>query len=172
MKKNVLKELYLQWDGTHTAYLKNLYREYRDDPALIPATLALLETAQAVEVSCSWVLKHHVDQGEMLSSDQVDQLVKKMAGLRFWESRLHLLQIIPNVSLTPAHAEQLEPSIRPLLFADKKFVKAAAFTAYFEIVTLIPELQHEFRLICEDALEKASASVNVRIRRVLKHLKT
>lgn len=171
MKKKVLKEWYLQWDGTHTDYLKNLYREYRDDPSFIPATLALLETEEAVEVPSSWVLKHHVDQGEMLSSDQVAQLVKILDGLSFWESQLHLLQIIPNVSLTTAHAEHLEPSIRPFLFADKKFVKAAAFTAYFEIVILIPELQHEFRLICEDALERASASVKVRIRRALNHLK-
>ena len=167
---NTLKAAYMQWDGIHTAHLKDLYRENRDDPSFIPATLDLLETEDAVEVSSSWVLKYHVDQGEKLSPDQVAQLVKKLGGLRFWESQLHLLQVIPKVSLTEAHAEQLEPVVRTHLSSDRAFVKASAFAAYFEIVKLFPELKNEFRLRCEDSLHKVTASVQVKIRRILKQL--
>ncbi|WP_154853512.1 hypothetical protein [Cyclobacterium xiamenense] len=168
--ENTLKAAFMQWNGTHTAHLKNLYQENRDDPSFIPATLALLETEEAVEVSSSWVLKHHIDQGEMVSSDQVDQLVKKLAGLRFWESRLHLLQMIPQIPLTAAQAGRLEPVVRKHLSSDRPFVKASAFAAYFEIVKRFPELKNEFRLLCEDSLEKVSASVKVKIRRILKQL--
>ncbi|MDN3688122.1 hypothetical protein [Cyclobacterium jeungdonense] len=167
-----LKEAFLQWDGTHTAYLKNLYQENREDPSFIPITLSLFETEAAVEVSSSWVLKHHVDQGGTLSPDQVAQLLNKLDGLRFWESRLHLLQVIPKVALTAAQAEHLEPTVRSLLSSERAFVKAAAFAAYFEIVELFPELKNEFRLLCEDSLDKVSASVRVKIRRILKHLQS
>lgn len=168
--ENTLKAAYLQWDGIHTAHLRQLYLENREDPSFIPATLALLENEHAVEVSSSWVLKHHIDQGEMLSSDQVDQLINKLPELRFWESRLHLLQMIPQISLTDAQAERLEPAVRKHLSSDRAFVKASAFAAYFEIVKRFPELKNEFRLLCEDSLEKVSASVKVKIRRILKQL--
>ncbi|MBD3627873.1 hypothetical protein [Cyclobacterium sp.] len=169
MEKHVLKDLYLQWDGTHTDYLKKVYQENRSDPSFIPFTIALFSTSNELDVSTTWVIKHHVDKGEKIAAADLEQLLVKGATLKDWVSQLHFLQIIPKISLSKKQAEYLENSIRPLLFNDKKFVKAAAFTAYFEVVKLIPELQTEFRLICEDALEKSSASVKVRIRRILQN---
>ncbi|NHE59934.1 hypothetical protein [Cyclobacterium plantarum] len=169
MKKNVLKELYLQWDGTHTNLLKEVYEANCSDTSFIPLTITLFAKNNELEVSTTWILKHHVEKGGEIAANDLEQLLKRGATLRNWESQLHFLQIIPKISLSKKQAEQLEPSIRPLLFSDKKFVKAAAFTAYFEVVKLIPELQNEFRLICEDALEKSSASVKVRIRRILQN---
>lgn len=169
MEKNVLKALYFQWDGTHTNLLKEVYEANCSDTSFIPLTITLFAKNNELEVSTTWILKHHVEKGGEIAAAELERFLEKGAALRDWESQLHFLQIIPKISLSKKQAEHLEHSIRPLLFVDKKFVKAAAFTAYFEVVKLIPELQTEFRLICEDELEKSSASVKVSIRRILKN---
>lgn len=170
MDKSTLKEAYLNWDGTHIGYLKTLYQESIDDASFIPHTIALLEADQRVEVPGSWVVKHHVEHGNSLNPIEVDQLVRCLGALHYWQAQLHLLQIIPMISLTEEQAERLEPVVRKYLSSDRAFVKASAFAAYFEIVKRFPELKNEFRLLCEDSLERVSASVKVKIRRILKQL--
>ncbi|WP_143155888.1 hypothetical protein [Cyclobacterium lianum] len=170
MDQSTLKEVYLKWDGTHIGHLKTLYQESIDDASFIPHTIALLTAGKGVEVPGSWVVKHHVEQGNLLNTTQVDQLVRCLGALHYWQAQLHLLQIIPMISLTEEQAEHLEPVVRNHLSSDRAFVKASAFAAYFEIVKFFPGLKNEFRLLSEDSLEKVSASVKVKIRRILNQL--
>jgi hypothetical protein len=64
----------------------------------------------------------------------------------------------------------LEPAIRKLLNSENKFVKAASYEAYFEVVKLFPDLKREFILMCNGALDRESAAVKVKIKRILKAL--
>ena len=46
-------------------------------------------------------------------------------------------------------------------------MKAAAFEAYFEIVKQYSELKNEFKQLCELTLDRESAAVKVKIKRIL-----
>ncbi len=172
MDKGKLTDLLSQWDRKHTDFLKSIYKKGCLKPSFINDLIKIYSTSNEFECSTSWILKHHFDNGKKLKEEQTDLVLKKLEELEYWENQLHLLQIIPKVHLTQRQTESIEPVIRKLLKSEKKFVKAAAFEAYFEVVKLFPLLKNEFLIICEDALVKESASVKVKIRRILNKLKT
>lgn len=170
MDKQHLENLLFKWDKKHTDYLKSIYRANIHNPSFIQLLIDLYLTNTPSELPASWLIKHYCDTGETLTQVQVEQILNNFDALTDWGSRLHILQIIPKIQLTEQLAEQIEPEIRKLLKSDNKFVKAAAYEAYFEIVRLFPEFSDEFKRICENALASESASVKVKIKRILKKL--
>jgi hypothetical protein len=172
MNKELLKTTLLKWDRKHTDFLINIYGENLQNPCFISDIIEIYSTNIELEHSTSWIIKHHVDNGKDLEQEQTKKMLQKIGELNYWESQLHLLQIIPKVSLTERQVESIEAKIRKLLNSEKKFVKAAAYEAYFEVVNFFPELKNEFRIICEEAIDKESASVKVKIKRILNKLIT
>lgn len=65
-------------------------------------------------------------------------------------------------------AHYLEPYVSDMMNSENKFVKASAYEAYYEIMKLYPEIREEFRLLCEEALLSESASVKVKVRKIIK----
>ena len=158
------------WDGKSAQFLIDLYQSHQQDPTFMDALLLLYHNHAGLRKAITWLIKHHMDQGGSLNTAQVDALLAALDQLTHWESQLHVLQVIPKLALSPTQAASIEPTVSALLQSEKKFVKAAAYEAYFEVVRCFPELGGEFRLICEDALERESASVKVKLRRILKQL--
>lgn len=165
-KETLISELQ-KWDGKYTSFLKEIYGINVQNPLFIDDLIVIYSSNIELEHSTTWLIKHYIDNGETLNTKQLNEFFKKMGKLDYWESQLHILQIIPKVKLTRKQIELIEPEIRKLLKSEKKFVKAASYEAYFEIAKIIPELRNEFKLLCFDALERESASVKVKIKRVL-----
>ena len=172
MNKELLKTTLFKWDRKHTDFLINIYCKNLQSPCFISDIIEIYSTKIELEHSTSWIIKHHIDNGKDLEQEQTEKMLRKIGELNYWESQLHLLQIIPKVSLTEKLVEFIEPKIRELLDSEKKFVKAAAYEAYFEVVNFYPDLKNEFRIICEEAINKESASVKVKIKRILNKLIT
>lgn len=170
MDKEELKKNLKHWDGKKIAFLQHLYSDAQNKGSFVKAVLEVYSTDLDLSRPTSWLLKHHLDAGAALNTSQVDVIVHQLALLNDWESQLHVLQIVAKTGLTQKQAEDSEPIIQKLLTSNVKFVKAAAFEAYFEVVKVIPELQQAFRCTCEKTLLDASASVAVKIRRLLKKL--
>ena len=172
MEEEKLRNALLQWDRKHTDYLKPIYAGHKHDRGFINAIIGLFLKEKKLEHATSWLLKHHMDNGQNFGAAQVDKIFQKFGELTYWETQLHLLQILPNVPKSPKQMAAIEPHIRRLLKADKTFVKAAAYQAYLEVVKLFPELKDEFSTICQEALIKESASVRVKVKRILEALRT
>ena len=170
MDKQHLENLLFKWDKKHTDYLKSIYRANIHKPSFIQLLIDLYLTNTPSELPASWLIKHYCDAGETLTQVQVEQILNNLDALTDWGSRLHILQIIPKIQLTEHLAMQIEPEIRKLLTSDNKFVKAAAYEACFEVVQVIPAFRDEFKRICEGALASESASVKVKIKRILNKL--
>ena len=170
MDKQHLENLLFKWDKKHTDYLKSIYRANIHNPSFIQLLIDLYLTDTPSELPASWLIKHYCDAGETLTQVQVEQILNNFDALTDWGSRLHILQIIPKIQLTEHLAKQIEPEIRKLLTSDNKFVKAAAYEACFEVVQVNPAFTNEFKSICEGALASESASVKVKIKRILNKL--
>lgn len=166
----LLREKLLTWDRKHTSPLIEVYQSHAQHPSFIDNILALYSADRKLDHATTWLLKYHVDQGGQLEPGQVESLLQQADQLDYWESQLHVLQLIPNLVLTKKLATSSEPWIRGLLKAEKKFVKAAAYEAYAEVVHHLPELRAAFKAQCEEALTRESASVNVKIKRILNTL--
>ena len=167
MEKEFLISELQKWDGKHTAFLKAVYTINNKNPLFIDDLISIYSTNAELEHAATWLIKHHIDLGERLHKEKLGHLLKKLGKLNHWESQLHVLQLVPKVTITQEHAQLIEPEVRKLLQSEKKFVKAVAYEAYFEVVKLFPELNNEFLLICEDAFEKESASVRSKLKKLI-----
>lgn len=158
----------LNWDQKHTDFLKSIYAKNVEFKDFINLIIELFLTDERLELPTSWLIKHHIDQQETLTNKDLERILSQLHILSLWGSQLHLLQIISRVQLTKSFIGSMEYEIRKKLKSRNKFVRAAAFEAYFEVVKLFPELKSEFKMICLIALESESASVKVKIKRILK----
>jgi len=162
--KQVLKNHLTAWDGKHVAYLSVFYKELHNTDSFIVNIITLYIENQDLEKATTWLLKYHYDIHNKLIKKQIDTVISKV---NHWESQLHILQLIPKFKIDRKQAENSVGFVTKALDSDKKFVRAAAYEAYFEVVKLIPELVNEFKQRCELALRRESASVQVKIRRIL-----
>ena len=159
------------WDGKHVDYLEKLYLEELNNPEFMEEVIHCYSQFESLQKASSWLIKHHYDQGNSLSDAQITRVLAMLGQLRHWESLLHVLQLIPSFQVTKIQTESIEPVVHQALSTENKFVKAAAYAAYFELVKVIPALLGEFKVRCEDALEYESASIKVKVRKILKALK-
>ncbi|MEM8965946.1 MAG: hypothetical protein AAGE93_05985 [Bacteroidota bacterium] len=168
--KDDLPHSLAHWDGKHIDHLVSLYNSHISDATFIDDIIQLYQSHEDLRRATSWLIKHHYDKANTLSVKQVNKILGIVNHLQHWESQLHVLQIMPKLNIDSKMAEHLEPFVREKMSSSKKFVKAAAYEAYLEIVRNIPELRHEYRLICEEAFIHESASVRAKVRKILKKI--
>lgn len=166
MKEN-LKQQLLNWDGVHIGYLLDIYVNIKNDLYSFDEIIDyyLLETE--LQKVTSWLIKHHYDTKNQLTESQIEKILSASNRLKDWEGQLHILQLIPKFNIDKNIASKIKSFVRKSMTSEKKFVKAAAYEAYFEIVKCIPELLSEFKLLCEESLVKESASIRSKIKKIL-----
>ena len=91
-----------------------------------------------------------------------------LQSLEHWESRLHVLQSIPYMPIPGTHKKKVETFLRECLVDDVKFVKAWAYSGFYELAVQYPEYQDEAEQFFEMAMRDQPASVRSRIRNIMK----
>ena len=157
------------WDKTHVLFLKNLYREQHGNPNF-EAELLSLFLKDNYQIASTWLIKYHYEQKRKLRQSSVNHLFENSHRLNEWEAKLHLLQLLPYLDLSDKLAEAGN-FIRTQLAHDKKFVRAAALETFSQLIQYIPEYKNEAIALAEMAMEKESASIKVKARRILKRFK-
>ncbi len=165
-----LREQLLKWDGKHTDFLIEVYVKNQMQSNFLNDIIHLYIKYADLEHATTWIIKYFVYNGNELDQSQTKQIISKIGQLEYWESQLHVLQLISKMSLTSKNVEFMEPSVNSMMESEKKFVKASAYEAYFEMVKLIPKLKDEFIVKCETALEKESASIKSKLRKIIRQV--
>lgn len=150
--------------------LSAIYQHHKGSTDFISNLLEVLLSNQNLNKEASWIIKHHIESRGALTLDESKKLIQALGKMNNWESQLHILQCIPKITLSKKLVENIEAEVYALLKSERPFVRAGAFEAYDTIVQFIPELENEFRIICEEALIKETASVKVKARRALKRI--
>jgi hypothetical protein len=169
MKDDLIQRLQ-NWDGKHTDYLIAVYRDHLDEDSFFVQLVDLCLTHPETQIPGTWIIKHHYDQKESLDDDLMNHLLREGNQFSDWETRLHLLQILPKVKMEQETVPYVEEWVRKGLKDDNKFVRAWSYQGLYEVAKHIPEMKKELRLLCEDALQLESASVQARVRKVVKQL--
>ena len=167
LKLNELKKSLQLWDGKHIDQLSKIYQDHIDTPEFFESVIAYYLTESDLQKATSWLIKHHYDNRKKLSNEQEKQILRHANQLIDWESKLHILQLIPKFQIDQTLAEDIEPFVQNALYADQKFVRAAAYEAYYHIVKHFPVLCPAFKAKCALAIEQESASIKVKIRKIL-----
>jgi len=152
------------WDGKAVAPMETLYGEWTAADGVPEDLLSYLEADDASQVSSSWMLKRCVDEQGALSSQDSSGILARLEGLRPWEAKLHILQILHAMEVSAEHRYDLEDFLRACLAEKNKFVRAWTYNGFHLLAECYPELQREVRQLLEDAMETEAASVKARIR--------
>ena len=98
-----------------------------------------------------------------------DADIRSGYGLDVWESKLHLLQCMAYLPVPKSQLPSVESFIRTNLTSDNKFVRAWAYSGFYQLARQVPTLQAEASALFHHALDTETAgSVRSRINRVIK----
>ncbi len=156
------------WDGVHMDSLKSIYERKKGEAGFLNEIISLLKDHPELEIQTTWLLKHHLDTKGKFSEEQLEEIYLLFPKCSDWAAQLHLLQMIPVLNLKGTLLLSIEDPVQELLDSKNKFLKAAAYEAFYCLCKSDPLKLQEFILRVQSALEFESASVKVKLRRILK----
>lgn len=161
-----LQQALLSWDGKSVSDIAAIYEGYSTNKNFTSYLIQLL-TDGSSQKGASWLLKRFFESGGSLSDGQISQVYSQLHCLEHWETKLHILQVISYMPVPELQKEQVEVFIRECLISDHKFVKAWAYSGFYELARQYPELQQEVMEFMQLALKDEPASVKARVRKLL-----
>lgn len=137
-----------------------------DNQTLIEEILNLIESEPETQNAGTWILKHLVDGGVDLNSEQAERLSKACRKMEHWQSRVHILQLSSKSStLTPA---TIVDWAQNFIVSENKFLKAWA--TYVSVIGLANIDLDSAQRILDLGLSSESGSVRARAKKAAEHL--
>ncbi len=157
----------ISWDGKSSSDISAIYTRYKDNDTFLPQ-LVELSKQEALQKGTTWLLKHYLENGREIDTNQVSKMYKLLPQLNHWETKLHILQCIPYMQIAKAEKRDVETFLRKCLVDSNKFVRAWAYNGFYEISSQYPEYKKETMQFFEMAMRDEAPSVKARIRNLLK----
>ena len=156
------------WDGKSVQFLENIYSVYAGEASFSKTVVELLDSVAHFQEGASWLLKHHLEQGHQLEPALTRQIYAAVSALKNWVTRLHILQCMPYLKIDASVKSEVENFLRKSIRDKNKFVRAWAYNGFYELAWAFPEYREETLGLLNSALQKEAASVQARVRQILK----
>ena len=156
-----------EWDGTSIVVLGEIY-DRNSAQKMFASDLIFMLSDLALQKGATWLLKRHLETGNSIDEINLSNLLKRVNELQIWESKLHVLQILPWVEIPAVAKGHVEYFLRRCLPDENKFVRAWAYNGFYELARTFPEYVEETRKIFDIAMRDEAPSVKARIRNILK----
>lgn len=156
-----------EYDGKSIDSLASITAEIDPSTAVLQALCDFVgsEDARAQSAS-SWLLRRYVGAGALLSQMQTEQALAVLRAGRHWEARLHVLQMMGDLTVPASLVEQLWPALIEQTKEANKFIRAWSYHGLAVIADQHPPYR-EGALILLSAVEQGeAASVRARIRQI------
>ena len=162
-----------QWDSKGATHIKRVYASHYEHPYFHESLIALFPSIEHQD-GATWLLKHAIDEGDLVPEAIDPKLFKTMFAsldaLERWPAQLHALQILSVISIPDANAKQVETFAHQCMSSPKTFVRAWSYTVLFKATQHDPKKHTKAIQQLNDTLDdgKTPASVKARIRNTLK----
>ena len=124
-----------------------------------------------LQSASTWLLKRMLADGSALSPAQTELVLAVLLRECHWEARLHVLQMMADLSVPDSMLPKLWNALRDQLKDTNKFIRAWAYYGSAVIADQHPAYRDNVQaLLVEGAMEEA-ASVRARLRRIRKAFK-
>src|SRR5450631_3442787 len=105
--------------------LRRLAETLSPDGSTIDQLISLAEQSDApMRTAVTWLLKHFQSRKVSFTPAQVTRLVERLCSSGPWESRLHIMQMLPNLAIPAACTEEFFQSLVVARSERNKFVRA------------------------------------------------
>jgi len=157
----------MHWNGKSTDDIETIYNEFHADSDFVSTLLELLVDKKC-QIASTWLLKHSLEKGQLLSVDNVADFHEKLSKLIEWESKLHALQSFRYLPIAESSVKGVESFLRDTIMENNKFVRAWSYNGFYLLAKQYPSYQHEVEQFLNMGLLDEPPSVKARIRNVLK----
>ncbi len=162
-----LQQTLANWDGKTAVPLEELYDQAAAMPDFIPTLLPLI-ASENTQSGATWLLKHHVAQGNQLSSAIIAQIYALLPQQVWWDAKLHLLQCLPYWVVPKTAVSTIHTFLHQCLKEQNKFVRAWAYNGFYELARQHAQYQTECKILLAHATQEEAASIKARIRKIYK----
>ncbi len=155
------------WDGKSADVIRQMYQSYHKQADFSDSIVRLLSKIRC-QKGATWLLKAYVESGNQLEQEQIKVISGLLPKLEHWETKLHILQSLPFITIDKAARINIETFLRESITDYNKFVRAWAYNGFYELAKQYPEYQVEVTQFFEMAMRDEAASVKARIRNIMK----
>ena len=172
MSASSLLEALGAFDGKRTDTLEAIADAY---PATANHIQLLCELATSdyarLQSASTWLLKRILADGSTLMPAQTELVLAVLLRDSHWEARLHVLQMMAELSVPDTMLPKLWKALRQLMRDSNKFIRAWAHFGAAVIADQHAEYREEMLRILAQTGSDEAASVRARIRRIRKTFK-
>lgn len=162
-----LESVCSQWDGKDTHILREAFEQWCDSSGFVVTLVDLTQKDNCV-VPATWMLKNWADQKRSFTLDQQVCILEILHHGLPWEAALHLLQLMPFLTIPEGHAEFVADQLRELVQHKVKFVRAWSINGFDVLSRQHREYDAEAEAIFAMAEQTEAASIRARVRNILK----
>jgi hypothetical protein len=150
---NVLDRLALHWPA---------------DEALLLHLTAFAEQADPLpQMAATGLLKRYMSAGASFPDPVVCRILDLLPAAARWESRLHLLQMLPQVGIPADRTPALHAFLQHCLASEhNRFLRAWTYAGLHRLAALHARYRAEVAALLERAAPTEPASVRARLRRL------
>lgn len=159
-----------EWDGKSVEDILETYEQFHKEDGFV-LTLFQSLSSESTQSAASWLIKYYLESGNHIVEVMLPLLYEHLGALKTWESRLHVLQILPKIYIPEEYVGQLERFVRASLEDQNKFVRAWAYQGLYELAQVDARYKQTATVLFEKALLDEAPSVKARVRKCLKGLK-
>ncbi|VAW38819.1 hypothetical protein MNBD_CHLOROFLEXI01-4687, partial [hydrothermal vent metagenome] len=113
--------------------------------------LTCLETP-TLQKGATWLLKKHCESRGEVEENQTVKTYTLLPKYEHWETKLHILQIMPYFPIPSSAKNEVVLFLRHCLEQSQKFVRAWSYNGFYELAYQYPEYQDEAKQLFEIAL--------------------
>lgn len=161
-----------EYDGKGIASLGSIAAQIDPSPAVLQTLCDFAGSDEArIQSASSWLLRRYAGAGATLSSGQTDQVLNILRADCHWEARLHVLQMMGDLTFPANRVERLWPAVIEQTTDVNKFIRAWSYYGLAVIADQHPIYRDRALSLLAAADQEAAASVRARVRRIRKAFK-
>jgi hypothetical protein len=164
---SALDTLLDEFDGKNIDRLVRISEAWAPDEKLLQHLVWFAETAEGpAQVGATWLLKRYQERGVQFPESLVARLLELLMSVNRWESRLHLLQMLPELLIPSSCAPELKQSLIGWTLHRNLFVRSWAYSGLHRLASIFPRYRAQIMPLLERAKTEEPASVRARLRQL------
>ncbi len=153
------------WDGKSASDINAIYLRHKDSNKFVTRIIDISKQV-TMQKGATCLLKRYFESGQIVTSTEVAMLFGILPKIETWESKLHILQCMPYVQIGETEKDTVETFLRICLIDSNKFVRAWAYSGFYELSVQYPEYATEAMQFIVMAKRDEVPSVKARIRQI------
>ncbi|MCP4099261.1 MAG: hypothetical protein GY748_23805 [Planctomycetaceae bacterium] len=167
---NLIDELG-KFDGKRTAPLDKIAQRILHRKGIVNELIAFAQSNDIkIQSAATWLLKNLNEQRNLFSEAQTVDLIDLLSNLNHWDAKLHVLQILPSLTIPSQHFDPLQRNLKANTQSENKLLRAWSFNGLAVLADQRSTSRSEVNRILSGAQNDPAASVRARIRQISKSL--